>query len=291
MTGRRRLLVAGTLGVLLVVASSARAAGGQPAGDTTPAPGDLGAAAAPTPTQQRVVAADNGPAAAAVVVLIALCAGLGGVTASLARGRRRGPGRRRRKAAVAGPAAAAAALEGEPRRSGELSRPAKSRPAAARAADVPRVPEVTAASLRPARLPAKPAAVAPPAPAKPAAARPTGPSKPAAADAPAPAVVSAGAARDRAEWEVCRVGVWDGYLKKQFYAEAPGGTWLAQSRFFRLERGRSLEDSERAQAARAELLDELARAGWQVTAHRPGSLELALRRPARAAPPAPRPGS
>jgi hypothetical protein len=63
----------------------------------------------------------------------------------------------------------------------------------------------------------------------------------------------------------CRILVWSGYVKQRFYAEAASGEWIAQSRLFRLEKGRTLADSPQAAAALEALMQEVAAAGWDVT--------------------------
>ena len=85
----------------------------------------------------------------------------------------------------------------------------------------------------------------------------------------------------------CRTGLWNGYIKKQFYAEpVGGGPWIARSSYFRLEQGRSIEHSEQARQAFMELLDQLVSAGWEITGRRSGAWEVELRQPARSARPA-----
>ena len=83
-------------------------------------------------------------------------------------------------------------------------------------------------------------------------------------------------------WQTCRIQLWSGYVKKQFFAELRSGEWIAQSPFFRVEKGRSLEDSQNAAEAFDGLLEALTEAGWEVTASQPGSWDVALRRRASA---------
>jgi hypothetical protein len=67
-------------------------------------------------------------------------------------------------------------------------------------------------------------------------------------------------------------------VKKQFFAESRSGEWIAQSPFFRVEKGRSLQDSQNAAEAFEALMQTLTEAGWEVAARRAGSWAVALRR-------------
>ena len=83
--------------------------------------------------------------------------------------------------------------------------------------------------------------------------------------------------------------LWHGYVKKQFYAESPGtGEWVAQSPFFRIEKGRTLDDSQQAADAFIALVDELMADGWEVVDRQPDSWQTSLRRRTPAGRPAPR---
>jgi hypothetical protein len=86
------------------------------------------------------------------------------------------------------------------------------------------------------------------------------------------------------DWQTCRVRLWHGYIKKQFYAEAPGtGAWVAQSPFFRIEKGQTLDGSQQAADAFDALLDELISDGWEIVDRRPDSWQTSLRRRTRGA--------
>jgi hypothetical protein len=69
-------------------------------------------------------------------------------------------------------------------------------------------------------------------------------------------------------------------VKNQFFAESRDGEWIAQSPFFRVEKGRSLKDSQNAAEAFDALLQILTEAGWEVAARREGTWEAVLRRSA-----------
>jgi len=85
------------------------------------------------------------------------------------------------------------------------------------------------------------------------------------------------------------VRLWHGYIKKQFYAEAPGtGAWVAQSPFFRIEKDHTLDDSQQAADAFDALLAELVADGWEIVDRRPDSWQTSLRRRTPAAHSAPR---
>jgi hypothetical protein len=86
------------------------------------------------------------------------------------------------------------------------------------------------------------------------------------------------AARATPSWQSCRIELWEGATRKQFYAEVPGGGGrVGQSPFFRVEEGQALEDSEQATEAFEALIDELIAGGWEITG-RTGGWQLLLRR-------------
>jgi hypothetical protein len=119
-------------------------------------------------------------------------------------------------------------------------------------------------SFRPsAELPSAPADAEPPAP--------EAPDKPPARKPPAVEPETPG-------WQTCRVQLWSGYVKKQFFAESRGGEWIAQSPFFRIEKGSSVEESQNASEAFDSLLETLTDAGWKVAARKAGSWEVTLKR-------------
>jgi hypothetical protein len=80
-------------------------------------------------------------------------------------------------------------------------------------------------------------------------------------------------------WQSCRVRLWKGYVKKQFYAETASGEWVGKSPYFRLEQGEEIEDSHNAAAAFDALVERLLEDGWEITG-RPveGSFDLSLKR-------------
>jgi hypothetical protein len=147
------------------------------------------------------------------------------------------------------------------------AQPAASPPAKPARPDRPAASPVAKPGPEPASKPARAARPAASPPIKPAQPAASPPAKPVATAAPEPA--AAPAALPPAEQlgpRSCRVRVWSGYVKQRFYAEAANGEWVAQSPAFRLEKGRTLEDSPQAAAALQALLGGLAEAGWDVAA-------------------------
>lgn len=66
--------------------------------------------------------------------------------------------------------------------------------------------------------------------------------------------------------EQCRVQRWDGYVMSTFYALAPNGTVVAESRPFRRRRGETGDLTEQAQQAYNDLLAALLAEGWEQVA-------------------------
>jgi hypothetical protein len=287
-----RTLLAAVLALVLIGGASTL-----PAAAQEPDPGELWEEfplePSPTPTQPvatptervRVVRTESATDWFGIVSLMVLGAGLGAMSASLARGRRRS--RAHAPAHEPGPSAVA-----------PQTAPKPGAPPAARAPEPQRqrtghIPTRTAATPPPPgaapRAP-RPAAPGPPRRLKPAAPEPRTKLPPPAPQRPAQRTAPLfERARAKSEWESCRIQLWHGYVKKQFYAESPDrDAWIAWSPYFRVEKGSAIEESEQAEAALAELIDTLVADGWEVTGRREGTLEVALRRRTVAARPASR---
>jgi hypothetical protein len=295
-----RLLLVGLL-ALLMLAATPGSAGAQRNGDPaelseelpldlSPTPASTAASAAATPEGARAPARDAGPITISTVSLMILAAGLGAMAVTLARG-----GARARAARAPEPVAAerpvadaraitpravdVPAAEPPPvaERRARRRRPAFKRPALKLPEARPRAvkaPSVEAPSGEPrpgtAHAPKAPAAESSAA-RPPAAPAPARPSERAPAPATQPGVQS------------CRIRLWHGYIKKQFYAESPEtGELVAKSAFFRVEKGSTIQDSSNAAEAFDALVDELAGDGWEITGREPGSWDVALRRRAGA---------
>ena len=78
----------------------------------------------------------------------------------------------------------------------------------------------------------------------------------------------------------CRIRLWQGYIKKQFYAEpSGGGSWLAESPFFRLDRGQTVAECEAARDALVALVAALQSQGWEVAGRGAAPWDIEMRRP------------
>jgi hypothetical protein len=252
---------------LLLLAAAPGSAGAQRKGDPAelweefplePTPTPTAANAAAAPERARPPARDDGPITVSTVSLMILAAGLGAMAVTLARGSARG----RAAGAAEPPHFEPPAVEPPPVRPPASAPPASGPPAVT--TSTPKPPATKPPAAKPPA--AKPPAAKPPA--TPARARPTEP-------APAPPA--------QPGWQSCRIRLWHGYIKKQFYAESPEtGELVARSAFFRVEKGSTIEDSSNAADAFDALVDELVAAGWEITGRRPGSWDVALRRRAGA---------
>jgi hypothetical protein len=270
-----RLLMIGLLALLLAAAPGS--AGAQRKGDPAelrkefplePTPTPTAANAAAAPERARPPARDDGPITVSTVSVMILAAGLGAMAVTLARGSARG----RAGAAAEPPHFEPPVVEPPPVRPPASAPPASGPPAVTPSTPKPPATKPPAAKPPAAKPPAaKPPAAKPPAAKPPAAPAPAGPTEP----APAPPA--------QPGWQSCRIRLWHGYIKKQFYAESPEtGELVARSAFFRVEKGSTIEDSSNAADAFDALVDELVAAGWEITGRRPGSWDVALRRRAGA---------